>query len=78
MYQSVDAVVQELNEFGVHSGCKANILKTWCTPLGKKKSNSSLINYITGKYGEEFTQNSFTALGFCNDISISKIAHNNS
>ena len=77
--QCVDAVVQELNEFGVHSGCKANVSKTRCTPLGKTKSNSSLINCITEKYGEEFIQNSFTVLGvyFCNDKSIAEIVHNN-
>ena len=33
--QCIDAIVQELSEFGVHSGCKTNVSKTSCIPLGR-------------------------------------------
>ena len=74
--QCIEAIVQELTVFGMLSGCKANVSKTRCTPLGKAKSNTQLLNCITDKFGVDFVQNSFTALGvlYYNDKSIDEIA----
>ena len=35
--ECIDSIVNELTEFGSHSGCKANVSKTRCTPLGKAR-----------------------------------------
>ena len=35
--QCIDAIVQELSEFGVHSGCKTNVSKTSYIPLGRAR-----------------------------------------
>ena len=59
----VDAVILELNLFGQHSGCKPNISKTKCIPLGATRDNTSLRNYLTSTYGEDMVANEFTALG---------------
>ena len=60
---------------GSHSGCKANVSKTRCTPLGKARHDIDLISCIKNKYGYDFIQNTFTALGvvFYNDKSIEEI-----
>ena len=77
--QCIDAVFEELQQFGTHSGCKANISKTSCTPLGKTKVNLPFLEYITEKYGDEFVNSSFSALGvnFNNSDSINDISNNN-
>ena len=65
-----------LSEFGINSGCKGNIDKTTCIPLGKPKSNSHVLGRIANKnYGQEFIQNTFTALGinFSNSMSVAGI-----
>jgi hypothetical protein len=59
----VDAVVLELNLFGQHSGCKPNISKTKCIPLGAPRNDNSLLDYLTSTYDEDIVANSFTALG---------------
>ena len=60
----LEAVIAELIEFGVYSGCRCNVEKTKCIPLGKAKNNAELISKICSKnYGPEFIQNTFTALG---------------
>ena len=75
----IDAIVQELSDFGVHSGCKTNVSKTSCIPLGRARYNTSLLEDITDKYGIDFVQNTFTALGvtFCNDKSVEEIVNIN-
>ena len=65
-----------LAEFGINSGCKGNIDKTTCIPLGKARSNSHLLGQIANKnYGQDFIQNTFTALGinFSNSMSVAGI-----
>ena len=65
-----------LAEFGINSGCKGNIDKTTCIPLGKPKSNSHVLGRIANKnYGQDFIQNTFTALGinFSNSMSVAGI-----
>ena len=42
----IDAIVQELSDFGVHSGCKTNVSKTSCIPLGRARYNTSLLSYL--------------------------------
>ena len=59
----LDEVVKEMNDFGLVSGCRCNLDKTKCIPLGSANSNISLLSYLTDKYGPEFLSNSFTALG---------------
>ena len=77
--QCIEAIFQELTEFGVHSGCKANVSKTSCTPLGNTMHNTSLLDDITDKFGTDFIQNTFTALGvtFYNDRSVEEIVNIN-
>ena len=48
--QCVEAVAQKLMQFGVHLGCKVNITKTMCTPLGKTKDNINFLNYLTARW----------------------------
>ena len=77
-FECLEAVIAELIEFGVHSGCRRNVKcrKTKCIPLGKAKSNAELISKIcANKYGPEFIQNTFTALGitFSNQKSVAYI-----
>ena len=66
-------------QFGVHSGCKANVTKTTCTLLGKNKDNVNFLNYIAEKFGVDFVQNSFSALGitFNNFDSLTVITKSN-
>ena len=77
--QCIDAIVQELSEFGVHSGCKTNVSKTSCILLGWARYNTSLLEDITDKFGTDFVQNTFTALGvtFHNDKSVEEIVNIN-
>ena len=76
---SVAALFDELRAFGNVSGCKPNVAKTNCIPLGKTKSNHSLIATLTDTYGPNFIVNNFTALGvdFSNSLSINDIAISN-
>ena len=72
----LEAVILELTAFGEHSGCKCNVEKTICIPLGRAKHNINLMNHISDKkYGPDFVQNKFTALGinFANSLSIPEI-----
>ena len=74
--ECVEAVFSVLAEFGINSGCKGNIDKTTCIPLGKARSNSHLLGQIANKnYGQDFIQNTFTALGinFSNSMSVTGI-----
>ena len=67
------AVIEELIAFGTHSGCKCNVEKTTCIPLGKAKYNANLLGQISCKnYGPDFIQDTFTALGinFSNNTSV--------
>ena len=77
--ECVDAVITELQQFGVYSGCKANVSKTTCIPLGKTKENSVLLDYLTNKFGDDFVKSSFSALGinFNNTDSIAEITNTN-
>ena len=77
--QCVDAVFQELHLFGIYSGCKANLSKTRCIPLGMCKQNTGLLKDLSELYGEEFIQNKFSALGinYNNFDSIEKISNIN-
>ena len=63
----------------MHSGCKTNVSKTSCIPLGRARYNTFLLEDITDKYGIDFVQNTFTALGviFCNDKSVEEIVNIN-
>ena len=76
---SLEAVLGELRAFGTVSGCKCNIDKTKCVPLGSTKYDSNLINFISNKYGSDFLTNKFTALGvdFDNVNTIQKISDDN-
>ena len=74
--ECLEAVIAELIEFGVYSGCRCNVEKTKCIPLGKAKNNAELISKICSKnYSPEFIQNTFTALGitFSNQKSVADI-----
>ncbi len=75
----VAAIVRELGDFGAHSGCKANISKTKCVPLGAARDNLELLDNLIMNYGNDFVHNSFTALGvnFKNDWSIADIVKHN-
>ena len=75
----LDEVVMELNNFGLVSGCRSNLDKTKCIPLGSAKTNTSLLRYISFKYGSELLSNKFTALGidFDNCSSSQEISDNN-
>ena len=70
---------QELQLFGIYSGCRANVSKTRCIPLGKCKHDTHLIDYFKHKYGDDFVENTFTALGinFSNNSSLREISNNN-
>ena len=59
----LDEVICELRRFGNVSGCKNNLSKTKCIPLGKTKQDQLLLSDLTNKYGEDFIMNNFTALG---------------
>ena len=73
----MEAVILELTAFGEHSGCKLNVEKTICIPIGRAKHNINLLNHISDKkkYSPDFVQNKFTALGinFANNMSIPEI-----
>ena len=60
---SVDEVIKEIRNFGLASGCKSNMDKTFCIPLGAAKHNTNLLSLIRNFYGETFINSSFTALG---------------
>ena len=79
---SVDAAIHELVSFGRHSGCKPNIDKTKCIPLGAARSDADLLQYLNNRYGihdVNFIIHSFTALGitFNNWSSASEICELN-
>ena len=59
----LDEVIKELRNFGKVSGCKNNLGKTKCIPLGNAKLNEPLLASIENKYGKEFIISEFTALG---------------
>ena len=76
----IAAVFQELKLFGRNSGCKFNVDKTRCIPLGKARSNPSLMNRLIELYGPSFVpeNGNFSALGinFCNG-DLNSIIQNN-
>ena len=54
----LEGVIVELNAFGEHSGCKCNVEKTICIPLGRAKHNIDLLNQISDKMNNpDFVQN---------------------
>ena len=59
----IDEVIKEIHNFGVISGCRNNIDKTCCVPLGKAKSDENLISHISTYYGNSMIVNEFSALG---------------
>ena len=64
--ECVNAAIDELIKFGRYSGCKPNISKTKCIPLGAAKSNSELLQSLEDQHGSSdnnFIIHSFTALG---------------
>ena len=65
----VSAVFKELDDFGRYSGCKHNINKTRCVPLGRSKYNTSLIMNLRQSYGQGFVPDDgkFSALGISFD-----------
>ena len=74
--ECLEAVIAEIIEFVVYSGCRCNVEKTKCIPLGKAKNNAELISKICAKnYGPEFIQNTVTALriSFSNQKSVADI-----
>ena len=75
----VSAVVEELQLFGDRAGCRPNMSKTRCIPLGKAKTNVRLLEELTLNFGSDFLSNSFTALGlrFDNSSSLAEITHTN-
>ncbi len=77
--ECISSVINELTLFGKHSGCRANISKTKCIPLGSTKSNDTLISGLANRYGPSFMDNSFTALGinFNNGSSIQDLCKDN-
>ena len=77
--QAVEAVIRELRNFGLHSGCNPNVEKTCCVPLGNARNNVTLLQEIKANYGEDFIKSSFSALGldFNNDSTIHDIVESN-
>ena len=75
----LEAIILELEIFGSMSGCKANMDKTGCIPLGRARSNNLLLNEISAKFGESFIYDDFTALGlkFNNHSTCQEIAEQN-
>ena len=74
--ECLEAVISEIISFGIHSGCKYNVEKTTCIPLGRAKHNLNLLNRINEKnYGPNFIQHEFIALGikFTNNMSVAEI-----
>ena len=73
------AIFNELDFFGLNSGCKANILKTRFIPLGKTRLDNSLLDNLKLMYGHNFISGKFTALGidFSNSLSLSQITEMN-
>ena len=62
--ECVEAVFSVLAEFGINSGCKGNIDKTTCIPLGKARSNSHLLGQIANKnYGRTLFRTRLRRLG---------------
>ena len=68
--------MKEIRNFGLVSGCKFNMDKTLCIPLGAAKHNTNLLSHIRNFYGETFIESSFTALGidFDNSSSLQEIS----
>ena len=75
----LDEVISEIRRFGMVSGCKNNIEKTKCIPLGNAKCDLDLISHIKSIYGDKFIINQFIALGvsFDNYNSIQEISDMN-
>ena len=71
----ITALFSDLENFGVHSGCKANVSKTRCIPLGKTRSDTDLLSSLKHKFGNAFVTDEFTALGiyFTNSLSLKQI-----
>ena len=75
----IDEVMKEIHKFGIVSGCKINIDKTCCIPLGKARNDTNLLSHIKSRYGNSVVVNDFTALGikFNNYDNLRDIADNN-
>ena len=61
----VRAVFSDLDNFGRYSGCKYNIDKTRCIPIGRSRLNTRLISDLRQSYGQGFVPDDgkFSALG---------------
>ena len=78
--ECVRAVFRELDNFGRYSGCLFNIDKTHCIPLGRSRSNTSLITNLRQSYGQGFVPDdgTFSALGLSfNGYNINEISEIN-
>ena len=75
----LDEVISEIKRFGMVSGCKNNIGKTKCIPLGNARLDHDLLSHIESTYGENFIISQFIALGviFDNSSSIQEISDSN-
>ena len=67
----MEAVIVELNAFGEHSGCKCNVEKTICIPLGRAKHNIDLLNHISNKKLKRIIR--ILGVNFANNMSIPEI-----
>ena len=77
--ECLEEVIREIKAFGVVSGCRNNISKTCCIPLGSAKGDHTLLDHIRNEYGDDFISNKFVALGVCfdNSSSIQNISDRN-
>ena len=77
--ECVSAVLNEINTFGSLAGCKGNLNKTKCIPLGKARLDREFLDTLTSLHGSDFIAHEFTALGisFNNSGSLIDISNNN-
>ena len=59
----LDEVMKEIRKFGKITGCKNNLDKTKCIPLGSAKHDVNLISHINNTYGNSIITKQFSALG---------------
>ena len=49
--------------FGCYSGCKPNVSKTKCIPLGALRTDTELLLDLQNSHGVNFIDHTYTALG---------------
>ena len=59
----LDEVMKEIRKFSKITGCKNNLDKTKCIPLGSAKHDVNLISHINNTYGNTIITKQFSALG---------------